>query len=64
LILFAVAGTIQSRQDAVDYMTWTYFFRRLVQNPTYYGLEGVDQVQIFYFSSFMQGLFSNHSLFF
>jgi activating signal cointegrator complex subunit 3 len=52
-----VAGTIQSRQDAVDYMTWTYFFRRLVQNPTYYGLEGVDQVLIFYFSSFMQGLF-------
>jgi hypothetical protein len=44
-------------------MTWTYFFRRLVQNPTYYGLEGIDQVQIFYFSSLMQVLFFKYSLF-
>ena len=35
-----VAGTIGTKQEALDYMTWTYFFRRLVQNPSYYGLEG------------------------
>lgn len=27
------AGTIASKQDAMDYITWTYFFRRLVMNP-------------------------------
>ncbi|KAL8186309.1 UNVERIFIED_CONTAM: activating signal cointegrator 1 complex subunit [Gekko kuhli] len=27
------AGTISSKQDAMDYITWTYFFRRLIMNP-------------------------------
>lgn len=27
------AGTISSKQDAMDYITWTYFFRRLMNNP-------------------------------
>ncbi|XP_061176706.1 activating signal cointegrator 1 complex subunit 3-like [Saccostrea echinata] len=37
-----IAGTVTSKQDAMDYITWTYFFRRLVQNPTYYNLDGTD----------------------
>ncbi|KAM8954511.1 activating signal cointegrator 1 complex subunit 3 isoform 1-T1 [Pelodytes ibericus] len=35
------AGTITSKQDAMDYITWTYFFRRLMMNPSYYNLEDV-----------------------
>jgi activating signal cointegrator complex subunit 3 len=36
-----VAGTLATERDAVDYLTWTYFFRRLVMNPSYYGLAAV-----------------------
>jgi activating signal cointegrator complex subunit 3 len=34
-----VGGTVRSRADALDYLTWTYFFRRLIQNPSYYHLD-------------------------
>ncbi|GFQ81252.1 activating signal cointegrator 1 complex subunit 3 [Trichonephila clavata] len=46
-----VAGTISSKQQCLDYITWTYLFRRLLQNPTYYGLESLEGVQINFFLS-------------
>ncbi|KAK9850259.1 hypothetical protein WJX84_005584 [Apatococcus fuscideae] len=41
-----VAGTIASKQDAVDYLTWTFFFRRLLQNPAYYDMDGTDSAAV------------------
>lgn len=32
------SGSIKNKQECVDFITWTYFFRRLVRNPTYYQL--------------------------
>jgi len=31
-----VGRTIKTREEAIDYVTWTYFFRRLTANPAYY----------------------------
>ena len=42
-------GSIHSRRDALDFLTWTYYYRRLSQNPAYYGLSDCssDGIQIF-----------------
>lgn len=33
------AGTLTNIDNCIDYMTWTYFFRRLTKNPSFYNLE-------------------------
>ena len=46
-----VSGTVASKQDVLDYLTWTYYFRRIMQNPSYYGLESVEQDEVASFLS-------------
>ncbi|EEH46397.1 ATP-dependent RNA helicase BRR2 [Paracoccidioides brasiliensis Pb18] len=48
--------TIASTQDAVDWMTYTYFYRRLLANPSYYGLTDVSHEGL---STFLSELVEN-----
>lgn len=46
-----VAGTVQTKQGILDYFTWTYCFRRLLRNPTYYNLASIEAKDVNHFLS-------------
>jgi activating signal cointegrator complex subunit 3 len=50
-----VSGTVTTKQDALDYLTWTYFFRRLLMNPSYYQLKETDTASV---NSFLTNIVS------
>ncbi|ORX36116.1 Sec63 Brl domain-domain-containing protein [Kockovaella imperatae] len=41
-----VAKTIENKQEAVDWCTWTWFYRRLMQNPGFYNLQGTTPTHV------------------
>lgn len=45
------ARTVVSRQACVDWITYTFFYRRLVQNPSFYGLVDTSHVGVSEFLS-------------
>lgn len=47
------SGTIKSRQQAMDFLTWTFLYRRAHNNPTYYGIEDITPAGI---SRYLGGL--------
>lgn len=51
-----VAGTVQSKQSILDYLTWTYCFRRILRNPSYYDLASVEPQCV---NTFMSTLVQN-----
>ena len=41
-----VSGTITNKQSCMDYLTWTYYFRRITKNPLFYNVEKPDHKSI------------------
>ena len=37
------AETIKTKQQVMDYLAWTFLYRRLHRNPSFYGLEDAEQ---------------------
>lgn len=55
-----VSGTMCHKEDAIHYLTWTYFYRRLMVNPAYYGLEDKNpEILSSYLSRLVQSTFED-----
>jgi pre-mRNA-splicing helicase BRR2 len=41
-----VAKSISSKMDGVDWLTWTFMYRRLVNNPNFYNMDDTSEQSI------------------
>ena len=44
--ILIASGSVRNKQDAVDFLTWTLYYRRLVSNPNYYGFQKYDPLSL------------------
>ena len=51
-----VAKTVQTKEECIDWLSWTFFYRRIVQNPNYYNLQEVSEESI---SAYLSELIEN-----
>lgn len=49
-------GSINNLTDCVEYLSWTFFFRRLIMNPSYYQLQEFTNEAV---SDFLSNLIKN-----
>ncbi len=47
------SGAVSSRYEAAQFLTWTFLFRRLLSNPSFYNLEDTSQSSV---ESYLLGL--------
>jgi activating signal cointegrator complex subunit 3 len=40
------SGRVENMLNCVDYLSWTYYFRRLLRNPSYYGMNATDDESV------------------
>lgn len=40
------SGTITNKQNCMEFLTWTYYFRRITRNPLYYDIDKTDHHSI------------------